>query len=655
VRIRMLGGFTVSVGHRAIRQDEWRSKKAATLVKLLALASGYRMHRERAMDLLWPDSGKKAASNNLRQVLHGARKVLDPASGSPERYLSLRDEQLVLCPAGQLWVDADGFEEAASTARRSRDPSAYRAAIELYAGELLPEDRYEEWAEGRRNELRQLYLALILELAGLYQEREEHALAIEALRMAINEEPSLEEAHASLMRLHALSGRPESALTQYERLRDALQRGFGTRPTEATRRLRDEIVAGRVASAPPADPVREGPSDAAKHNLPAPMTGFVGREREMVEVKRALAMTRLLTLTGAGGAGKTRLSLEVARDLAGAYPEDGVWLVELAPLQEGELIAQEVAAMFGVREQSGRAYLDTLLDALREKQILLILDNCEHLIVATAHLAEALLGSCPRMRILSTSREPLGVRGELSWLVPPLSAPGAKQSSTVEELEGYESARLFADRASKRHPDFALTPENAQAVGQVCGELEGIPLAIELAAARVGTLSAEQISARLGHSIKLLTSGDQTAGHRHQTLRAALDWSYELLGQPERALFSRLSVFAGGFTLETAESVGAGGGIEDEDVLNLLGELVEKSLVVAEECWERGRATGCWSLLDNTDGSSSRKTRRRSKRHAGTLIGTWRSPRRQTESRAVRAMPGGWSGWTLNTTICGPH
>jgi predicted ATPase/DNA-binding SARP family transcriptional activator/DNA-binding CsgD family transcriptional regulator len=583
VRIRMLGGFTVSVGHRAIRQDEWRSKKAATLVKLLALASGYRMHRERAMDLLWPDSGKKAASNNLRQVLHGARKVLDPASGSPERYLSLRDEQLVLCPAGQLWVDADGFEEAASTARRSRDPSAYRAAIELYAGELLPEDRYEEWAEGRRNELRQLYLALILELAGLYQEREEHALAIEALRMAINEEPSLEEAHASLMRLHALSGRPESALTQYERLRDALQRGFGTRPTEATRRLRDEIVAGRVASAPPADPVREGPSDAAKHNLPAPMTGFVGREREMVEVKRALAMTRLLTLTGAGGAGKTRLSLEVARDLAGAYPEDGVWLVELASLSDGQLVAQEAANVLGVQERPGEPLLGTLSEALAGKEMLLVLDNCEHVVDAGARLVDTLLASCPRLRVLATSREPLGVSGEVNWTVPPLTLPGDTTNGglTADALMRYEAVRLFAERARLRLPGFEVTAENAGAVARVCRKLDGMPLAIELATARMGVLAVEQVAQRLEVSLDVLKGTSRSAAPRQRTLRATLRWSYDLLSEDERTFFRRLSVFVGGWTLEVAEAVCSRGGIEEDDVLDLLGGLVDKSLVVA--------------------------------------------------------------------------
>jgi predicted ATPase/DNA-binding SARP family transcriptional activator/DNA-binding CsgD family transcriptional regulator/Flp pilus assembly protein TadD len=573
------------VGSRTITQDAWHLRKAGALVKLLALAPGHRMHREQAMDILWPDSGRRAASNSLRSTLHTARKILDPVTGAS--YLASEDESLVLCPGGELWVDVDAFEKEAATARRTKEPATYRVAIGLYAGDLLPEDRYEEWTEGRRNELRQLYLALLVELAGLYEERHEHDLAIETLRKVTAAEPTSEEAHVALMRLHALSGRPERALAQYERLRDTLSRGLGTQPGASSRRLRDEIAAGRLMPTLSADPLREERPDVGKHNLPAPKTSFVGRGREMLEVKRTLTMTRLLTLTGAGGSGKTRLALEVARDLVGSYA-DGVWLIELASLSEPELVAQEVAGALGAREQPGRPLLESLLDTLVDKEMLLLLDNCEHLIDAVASLTIGLLDSCPRMRVLATSRAPLGIIGELTWLVPSLSVPGAEETPTVEELEGYESARLFADRSSKGHPGFELTPENAWAVAQVCTRLEGIPLAIELAAARVGILSAGQISERLGHSLKLLTRGEQTADHRHRTLRATLDWSYELLDEPEQALFGRLSVFAGGFTLEAAESVGARGRIEEEDVLELLTMLVEKSLVVADESWERG-------------------------------------------------------------------
>src|SRR5215208_3502372 len=245
IRVWLLGGFRVSVDSRIITQDGWRLKKAATLMKLLALAPGHRLHREQAVDLLWPDSGRRAASNSLRSTLHAARKVLDPAVG--ERYLASEDESLVLCPGGDLWVDVDAFEEAAATARRTKEPATYRAALDLYGGDLLPEDRYEQWTEGRRVELQQLHLALLVELAGLYEERHEHELAIEVLRKVTAEEPTSEEAHVALMRLHALAGRPERALTQYERFRDTLSRGLGTQPAASSHSLRDEIATGEFA------------------------------------------------------------------------------------------------------------------------------------------------------------------------------------------------------------------------------------------------------------------------------------------------------------------------------------------------------------------------------------------------------------------------
>jgi predicted ATPase/DNA-binding SARP family transcriptional activator/DNA-binding CsgD family transcriptional regulator len=620
VRVWLLGSFRVSVGSQTIEQNQWRLRKAASLVKLLAIAPGHRLHREQVMNLLWPDLGMQAASNNLRRVLHFARRALDPAAGS--RYLVSQDQSLVLCPGGSLWVDVEVFQEAAVIARRSRDAAAYRAAIELYAGELLPDDRYEEWAESRRQELRGTFLSLLTELAGLCEERGEYGQAVETLQRALSEDPTNEEAHAQLMRLYALSRSQGEALMQYERLREALSGWLSAEPSATTRALRDEIAAGRFPpSRPSAPPLEEAPH-AAKHNLPAPRTSFVGREREMVELKRMLAMTGLLTLTGTGGCGKTRLALEVSGDLVGAYP-DGVWLVELAPLSEGALVQQALAATLGVREQPGSSLLDTLLDALRDKEALFILDNCEHLIDAAARLTDTLLDTCPRVRVLATSREPLGVSGELSWLVPSLSVPEEQRPLTAEELEGYESARLFVDRASRRHPGFELRPENATAVAQVCARLEGIPLAIELAAARVGMLSAGQISERLGHSLRLLTGGARTADHRHKTLRAALDWSYELLGEPEQVLFRRLSVFAGGFTLEAAESVGAGGDIEEEDVLELLSMLVDKSLVVAEESWESGAR---YRLLEPLRQYAEEKLRRSGKieavglRHAEFLL-----------------------------------
>ncbi len=620
----MLDGFGVFVGSRNISRDAWRLKKSAALVKMLALAPGHRMHREQAMDLLWPSSGRRAAAGSLRSVLYATRKVFDPAAGA--RYLASEGESLALCPGGDLWVDVEAFEAAVASARRLRHPAAYRAALGLYSGELLPDDRYEDWVENRSRELRGAFLSALIELSVLYEERGDYGRGIDTLQKFLSVEPAGEEAHARLMRLHAHSGRRQEALAQYQRLSTVLSERFGTEPDAATRRLRDEIAAGVVKPLvpSPADTPQEEVSELGGHNLPEPKTSLVGRERERREVEGTLSATRLLTLTGTGGSGKTRLALEVARDLAGSYA-DGVWLVELAPLSEPELVVQEVAGTLGMQEQPGRLPLENLLEALGDKEMLLLMDNCEHLLGAVARLARAVLDSCPRVRLLATSRKRLGVAGELILLVPALSVPGAGETPTVEELEAYEAARLFADRASKAHPGFRLTPENARAVARVCAGLEGMPLAIELAAARVGMLSAGQISERLGRSLDLLSRGGRTADRRHRTLRAALDWDYRLLSGDEQALFGRLSVFAGGFTLEAAESVGATGGIEEKRVLELLTTLVEKSLVVAEESWERGarhrllEPVRQYALEKLAEGGEDEDIRQRHARHFLTM------------------------------------
>jgi predicted ATPase/DNA-binding SARP family transcriptional activator/DNA-binding CsgD family transcriptional regulator len=591
VRVRLLGGFRVSVGSRTVRQRDWRLKKAAALVKLLALSPRHALHREVVMDHLWPGLDADAAANNLHRTLHSARRALDPLTpAANSSYLRLEDDQLRLCPEAPLWVDAEVFEEAAVRARRSGEPAVYRAAIELYAGELLPGDRYEEWAEERREGLRRTYLSLLLEMATLHEEGEDYGPATRGLEKVIAEEPTHEEAHVRLIRLYALDGRRGQALEQYERLRDELRRALDREPGTAGLRLYEEILADRFPPArPPGEHLRE--DGDRRHNLPGARTKFIGREQEMLEIKRLLSMTRLLTLTGAGGSGKTRLALEIARDLVGAYP-DGVWLAELAPLSDPELVPNAVATALGVHEQPGRSLEDALADFLRPKQMLLVLDNCEHLIEACAELLDKLLNSCERLRVLATSREALGIAGEVNWLVPSLSVPDTDRVLTVPSLTRYESVRLFVDRARSRLPTFELTPENTGAVAEVCCRLDGIPLAIELATARMSALAVDQIAERLEDSLGLLTTGSRTAATRQRTLKATLEWSYELLNGPEQELFRRLSVFAGGWTLEAAEEVCSGIGqrevrvsnppIPNPPLLDLLGRLVDKSLVVAE-------------------------------------------------------------------------
>ncbi len=321
--------------------------------------------------------------------------------------------------------------------------------------------------------------------------------------------------------------------------------------------------------------------DVISNNLPVQMTTFIGREREIEDIKRSLTRTRLLTLMGAGGAGKTRLAIQVAADLIEQFPK-GVWLVELAPLADPGLVVQAVASTFEVREVAGRSLLDMLVDYLQSKSLLLVLDNCEHLVEACAHLASALLRACPNLKILATSREALGIAGEVTYRVPPLSRPDPRRVQSLEQLTQFESVRLFVERGVYSQPRFALTSANAKAVAHICHRLDGIPLAIELAAARVKVLTVDQIAARIDDRFRLLTGGSRTGLPHHQTLRAAMDWSYDLLSEEERALLRRLSVFAGGFNLEAVEAICAGDGVEVDAVLDLLTNLVDKSLVVAE-------------------------------------------------------------------------
>jgi predicted ATPase/class 3 adenylate cyclase/TolA-binding protein len=391
-------------------------------------------------------------------------------------------------------------------------------------------------------------------------------------------------------------------------------------------RLRDlnrpEMVYQLLHPALPAEfaPLKSLDSAALPNNLPRQLTSFIGREKEVADVTGLLTKISLLTLTGSGGCGKTRLSLQVAADMLEQFP-DGVWLVELAPLADPALVPQTVASALNLAEQVGKSFTQTLTEHLKSRRLLLILDNCEHLLSACAHLSDALLRACPQIKILASSREGLGIAGELTYRVPSLSLPDPKQSVTVESVSQYEAVRLFIERALFHLPGFAVTNQNAPALASVCHRLDGIPLAIELAAARVKSLSVEEINTRLDNRFRLLTGGSKTALPRQQTLRALIDWSYGLLNAQEKVLLTRLSVFSGGWMLAAAESVccadeavgigqhqsdrgtpAAGKAIEappllptahcplpDFEVLDLLSGLADKSLVIAEPQGETTR------------------------------------------------------------------
>jgi non-specific serine/threonine protein kinase len=352
-----------------------------------------------------------------------------------------------------------------------------------------------------------------------------------------------------------------------------------------------ELARAAGAALRPREPVSV---NAARHNLPIPVTRFIGRQQELEEVSRRLKDARLLTLTGIGGCGKTRLALEVASTVLEQYA-DGVWLVELAPVADPTLVPHIVAKAVGVHESTDLTVIGALINALRNRNLLLILDNCEHVLDACARMVADLVRSCVHLQVLATSREALGLTGELAWRVPSLNVPDAHRPLTLTELGDNPAVQLFVERATALQPRFTLTEHNASATAQICWRLDGIPLALELAAARVQALTAEQIAARLDQRFRLLTGGSRVALPRQQTLRATLDWSYDLLTEPEQLLLNRLAVFAGGWNLEAAEAVCADERIASVDVLDLLAHLISKSLVQADEA---GDGTERYRMLE---------------------------------------------------------
>lgn len=372
---------------------------------------------------------------------------------------------------------------------------------------------------------------------------------------------------------------------------------------------------------PPAVLSRARAAKRQPHNLPPELTSFIGRGREIAEVRKHLEEARLLTLTGPGGCGKTRLALRVAADVVDAF-ESGVWWVELASLADPDLVPQTVARALGVHEAPDRPLVEVLVEYLEPGRMLLVLNNCEHLIDACAALVETLMRGCPNLRVLATSREALGLAGETAWLVPSLSTPEPRRPPTPGGLARYEAVRLFVERTRAVVPDFAPTEANAPAVAALCRRLDGVPLAIELAAARMKVLTVGQILARLDDSFGVLRSTSRSSLPRHQTLRATIDWSHVLLPEAEQALFRRLSVFVGGFTLSAAEAVCAGDGLESYEVLDLLSGLADKSLVLVAERDDEARYRMLETVRqygrEKLEGSGEELAVRR--RHAGFFL-----------------------------------
>jgi predicted ATPase len=555
IEVRLLGGFAVEVDGGVVPARAWRLRKARTLVKLLALAPRHRMHRGRLTDVLWPEHEPHRAANNLDQAVHAARRALGADA------IAVQDELVVLSPNAN--VDVDAFEAATAAARSSGTPEA---AVALYPGDLLPEDRYEPWTEPRRALLREQFAALCLRIAEEHAQQGRIDEALAWARRVLDDDPLHEPANRFLMSAYAQAGRRQDALLQFERLRAELRRTLEADPDEMTRALYRKLLATAWSDEP------------ATRRLPAQLTSFLGRGRELDDVGELLSSTRMITLAGAGGVGKTRLAIAAAEANAARFP-DGIWFVDLGRIADPALVGEEAATAVGIQVPAQRSPADALAQHLAGQRALLLLDTCEHVVDACAVLAEELLERCPQLTLLATSREPLRCRGEHLWRVPGLGAG--------------EAVHLFAARASQADPTFALSTANRGDVELLCERLDGMPLAIELAAARVGVLPPARVAARLRESLDVLGGGTRTALTRQQTLRATIGWSYDLLDGREAAVYRRLAVFAGSFDIAAAEAVCAGGAVEAQDVFELLAHLVAKSLLTLDDA-DRAR----YRLLD---------------------------------------------------------
>lgn len=586
LRISLLGAFGVAVGVHPIDAAVWNQRRAASVVKLLALEPGHRLHRDQVLDTLWPDFSLDAAANNLRFALHTARRALESAGAPRNTYLTREGEQIVLGPAGQIWVDVDAFERAMHDAWQTTDPAVYTGALEAYAGELLPDDLYEDWVTSRRTALTSSYLALLSRQAELYEQRGAFGDAIATLQHRLIQEPACEEAHAGLMRLYAQSGQVRQALSQYDRLRIMLVKELGVAPEKTTQDLYQAIRDGQfpqIFQLP--EPAATGrgaePTDAPLTNLPATVSDVIGRERELAELTLLMSAHRLLTLIGPGGIGKTRLALAVAHDQHPRFA-DGALFVSLGPIRDPALIVPAIAQQAGVQEIRGQPLQESLHSFLRDKHLLLVLDNFEQVVHAASVITD-LLENVPRLQVLVTSRMRLRLRGEQLYPVQPLALPDFRLPSVEGNLVQYAAINLFIQRAREVRPGFAITDAVASTIAEICRRLDGLPLAIELAAANSTVLTPLMMLARLEHKLSFLTGEARDVPERQQTIRNTIQWSYDLLSPTEQVLFSNLSVFNGGWTLAAAETVVGHAGIGVVDVLGGLSSLVDASLVTQSE------------------------------------------------------------------------
>jgi predicted ATPase/DNA-binding SARP family transcriptional activator len=595
LEVRLLGGFEVKHDNKIVTIS---SRPAQSLFAYLILNTGRSHRREKLAGLLWPDSTEENARNYLRNGLWKLRKAIEKESSKifGDSYILADDISVSFNPEAPYTLDVATIEdieaECAST-------DGLMDALSFYEGELLP-GFYDEWIVLEREHIQAVFEQKIEWLLKYLQEKARWSDCLDWGERWISFGQKPEAAYRFLITAHAARGDMSKVVAIFERCTKSLDE-IGVKPSEQTLTLFENLKSGKEKFEKEKSTIypnkTKTTTSASRTNLPVPLTSFIGREKEIDEVLNLLGERRLLTLTGSGGVGKTRLAIEAANKVVSKY-KDGVWWVDLVNLTDQSLVPQAVAKVLDVHEIPDQNLTQTLIEYFQTRQALIVLNNCEHLVSACAKLAGQLLSACAELKILTTGREALDILGETIWQVPSLTLPNTQNTQEFKTFNEFESVRLFVDRAQSVKPTFELTEQNGGSIAQICQRLSGMPLAIELAAARIKIMSTEEIALRLDDCFDLLTSGSRTALPHHQTLRATIDWSYDLLSKVEKTFICRLSVFVDGFTLDAAEAVAAGGDVAKRQVVDLLEQLVNKSLITVAASSEEGEDRTRFGMLE---------------------------------------------------------
>ena len=552
LEVRLIGKFDINYDGEPITIS---SRIAQSLFAYLILTAGTLHRREKLAGMFWPDSPEEKARAYLRHELWRIRKALHDKSENG--YIFSDDVNVSFDSSSEYGLDVAALNNVSDNAIADE----LITGLSFYQGELLP-GFYEDWVVSEREHLQAAYEKEMARLLELLENEKRWSEILDWAERCISFGQTSEVAYRALMIVYDALGDGAKVVSTYERCVRAL-RELDLEPSEETHNLAFKRTSAL--------------------NIPIPVTSFIGREKELKEIVDLFSKSRLITLTGSGGVGKTRLSIQVVADVMELFP-DGVWYLDLAPLSDPALVPGTLAGLLGLRDptDSKLSIINSLKAYLRSRTALLVFDNCEHLIESSSQLIDSLLQGCQNLYILATSREAFRIAGEIRYRVPSLEIPKSDIEFAIDSFAKIESVQLFRERAEFACPSFAVRPQNARVIAEICRRLDGIPLAIELAAARVNVLTTDQILKRLDDRFRLLIAGERTALPRHQTLQAMIDWSYGLLPDQERILLQRLSVFAGGWSLEAAEFVCGSDSIDTYGILDLLTQLLNKSLIVVE-------------------------------------------------------------------------